>query len=92
MALTNECSSISLPENGISVSFAAGTEPPSRKFTIPICTVRSSDAVALREKFILQNRYPFPWHISEIEERNNGDGTVTFAVTTSRTGFVISVR
>jgi len=92
MALTNECSSISLPENGISVSFAAGTEPPSRKFTIPICTVRSLDAVALREKFILQNRYPFPWHISEIEERNNGDGTVTFAVTTSRTGFVISVR
>ena len=92
MALTNEYSSISLPENGIPVSLAAGTEPPSRRFTIPICTVRSAAAVALRGKFILQNRYPYPWHISEIDERNNGDGTVTFAVTTSRTGFVIGIR
>ena len=92
MALTNEYSSIALPADGIPVALAAGTQPPSRKFAIPVCTVRSDDAAALRGKFILENRRPFPWHLSEIIERDNADGTVTFVLSTSRTGFAVGIR
>ena len=92
MALTNEYSSIVLPENGIPVSLAMGTEPPGRRFDVPICTVKMSDAEMIRGKFILASRNPFKWYVSEIAERDNGDGTVTFLLSTCYSWFVITIR
>ena len=92
MALTNEFSSITLPADGLPEALAEGVEPPSSSFVIPICTVRFADAAALRDGLVLESRNPFPWYVSEIRERDNSDGTVTFELATSHTGFIISVR
>ena len=92
MALTNEYSSIVLPENGIPVSLASDVQPPSRKFDIPICTVKTSDADTVRGKFILASRNPFKWYVSEIAERDNDDGTVTFLLSTQYSWFAITIR
>ena len=92
MALTNEYSSISLPEGGVQVSFADGEEPPGRRFSVPVCTVRGDMAASVRGKLVLASRNFFPGLVSEVSERNNGDGTVTFSVDTFRSGLIMCIR
>ena len=92
MALTNAYSSISLPDGGIPVALAAGVQPPSHEFAIPVCTVGVDAAAGVRGKFLVANRRPFPRYLSEIVEKDNGDGTVTFSLSTCRSGFAIAIR
>ena len=59
---------------------------------MPICTVRADNAANLRGKLVLAKRYPYPHHISSLVEAGNADGSITFAVVTERSGFVINIR
>ena len=92
MALTNAVSSLELPESGVSVSIPETPPPSMRSFRLPVCTVRADSAAGLRGKLVLAKRYPYPHHISTLVETENADGTVTFAVVTERSGFVVNVR
>ena len=92
MALTNAFSSLELPESGVSVSIPETPPPSMRSFRLPVCTVRADSAAGLRGKLVLAKRHPYPHHISTLVETENADGTVTFAVVTERSGFVVNVR
>lgn len=82
MKLVKAGSALNLPTDGVTVNFIdpAGAAKPAATLSrrVPVCTVASAAAVALRGKFAF-GASPYGGYVLVPVEIDNGDGTVTFA-------------